>query len=113
MARSCGRRATKVANRSPAKFKAASTAIRKRTPTWCFPTTRKPRRQLRLRKSKRCFMEIESAVGRAGSDSSSEHELACVYVVIPALNEENSLPRVLADLPAVGRTVVVDNGSTD
>lgn len=58
-------------------------------------------------------MEIESAVGRAGSDSSSEHELACVYVIIPALNEENSLPRVLADLPAVGRTVVVDNGSTD
>ena len=34
-------------------------------------------------------------------------------VVIPALNEEASLPLVLRDLPAVGRVVVVDNGSTD
>ena len=36
-------------------------------------------------------------------------------VVIPALNEELALPRVLADLPrdAVERIVVVDNGSTD
>ncbi len=36
-----------------------------------------------------------------------------VTVIIPALNEEPSLPLVLADLPAVGRTIVVDNGSTD
>jgi glycosyltransferase involved in cell wall biosynthesis len=38
-----------------------------------------------------------------------------VDVVIPALNEEASLPRVLADLPArrVRRAVVADNGSTD
>lgn len=41
------------------------------------------------------------------------HELAAVWVIIPALNEEQSLPRVLGDLPAVGRTIVVDNGSTD
>lgn len=37
-----------------------------------------------------------------------------VAVVIPALNEEASLPRVLADLPeGLERVVVVDNGSTD
>ena len=34
-------------------------------------------------------------------------------VVIPALNEEASLPLVLNDLPSVGRVIVVDNGSTD
>ena len=34
-------------------------------------------------------------------------------VVIPALNEESSLPLVLGDLPSVGRVIVVDNGSTD
>jgi glycosyltransferase involved in cell wall biosynthesis len=36
-----------------------------------------------------------------------------VYVVIPVLNEEKSIGLVLADLPPVGRVVVVDNGSTD
>lgn len=36
-----------------------------------------------------------------------------VIVIIPALNEEQSLPSVLRDLPAVGRVIVVDNGSTD
>ena len=36
-----------------------------------------------------------------------------VAIVIPALNEEQSLPLVLADLPPVGRIFVVDNGSTD
>jgi glycosyltransferase involved in cell wall biosynthesis len=40
-------------------------------------------------------------------------ELSDVVVIIPALNEEASLPRVLQDLPAVGRVIVVDNGSTD
>lgn len=40
-------------------------------------------------------------------------DLATVSVIIPALNEEQSLPRVLADLPAVGHTIVVDNASTD
>ena len=40
---------------------------------------------------------------------------AAIDVVIPALNEERSLPLVLADLPAqaVRRVVVADNGSTD
>ncbi len=36
-----------------------------------------------------------------------------VIVVIPALNEESSLPLVLNDLPKVGRVIVVDNGSQD
>lgn len=36
-----------------------------------------------------------------------------VAVVIPALNEAQSLPLVLAELPGDVRTVVVDNGSTD
>lgn len=38
---------------------------------------------------------------------------ARVVVVIPALNEERSLPLVLAELPPVGAVVVADNGSTD
>ncbi len=39
--------------------------------------------------------------------------LSDVTVVIPALNEESSLPLVLGDLPNVGQVIVVDNGSTD
>ncbi|KKK80600.1 hypothetical protein LCGC14_2821880, partial [marine sediment metagenome] len=39
--------------------------------------------------------------------------LADVSVIIPAHNEEASLPLVLGDLPEVGRVIVVDNGSTD
>ena len=40
-------------------------------------------------------------------------DLSNVAVVIPALNEEDSLPHVLHALPDVGATLVVDNGSTD
>lgn len=40
-------------------------------------------------------------------------DLKNVTVVIPALNEEASLPLVLRDLPDVGRVIVVDNGSSD
>ncbi len=36
-----------------------------------------------------------------------------VVVVIPALNEQESLPLVLRDLPDVARVIVVDNGSND
>jgi glycosyltransferase involved in cell wall biosynthesis len=36
-----------------------------------------------------------------------------VAVLIPALNESESLPAVLRDLPPVDRVVVVDHGSTD
>ena len=52
----------------------------------------------------------ESTVVKALTD---ESELNSVIVVIPALNEEESLPLVLRDLPQVGWTIVVDNGSTD
>lgn len=45
--------------------------------------------------------------------ASIDRSLQGVIVIIPALNEENSLPLVLRDLPPVGRVVVVDNGSTD
>lgn len=40
-------------------------------------------------------------------------DLSGVTVIVPALNEEASLPLVLKDLPPVGRVIVVDNGSTD
>ena len=40
-------------------------------------------------------------------------DLSEVVVIIPALNEEESLPLVLADLPSVSRVFVVNNGSTD
>jgi glycosyltransferase involved in cell wall biosynthesis len=39
--------------------------------------------------------------------------LSHVAVIIPALNEAESLPLVLANLPEVGQVFVVDNGSTD
>ena len=39
--------------------------------------------------------------------------LESVCVIIPALNEQESLPLVLRDLPCVGRVIVVDNGSSD
>ncbi len=38
---------------------------------------------------------------------------AGVFVVIPALNEEGSLPLVLGALPPVGGVIVADNGSED
>lgn len=36
-----------------------------------------------------------------------------VVVIIPALNEAESLPLVLNDLPTTSRVIVVDNGSSD
>lgn len=39
--------------------------------------------------------------------------LHSVAVILPALNEEESLGRVLGALPPVDRVIVVDNGSTD
>jgi len=47
------------------------------------------------------------------SNDKTESPLAGVAVIIPALNEEQSLPLVLGDLPEVGCVIVVDNGSTD
>ncbi|QDU52311.1 glycosyltransferase family 2 protein [Gimesia panareensis] len=40
-------------------------------------------------------------------------KLSKISVIIPVHNEESSLPFVLADLPPVGRVLVVDNGSSD
>ncbi len=45
--------------------------------------------------------------------SISATQLKGVVVVIPARNEEDSLPLVLRDLPAVDAVIVVDNGSAD
>ena len=39
--------------------------------------------------------------------------LDTITVIIPALDEEESLPLVLNDLPDVGQVIVVDNGSRD
>lgn len=47
------------------------------------------------------------------SPCGSDMDWDAVTVVIPALNEEESLRYVLADLPQVGQVIVVDNGSTD
>lgn len=46
-------------------------------------------------------------------DAGTTEALASTVVIIPALNEQESIGRVLADLPAVGLVVVVDNGCTD
>jgi glycosyltransferase involved in cell wall biosynthesis len=51
--------------------------------------------------------------GRGAALHNPELPLDAVAVVIPALNEERSLPLVLGDLPKVGQTIVVDNGSRD
>jgi hypothetical protein len=45
--------------------------------------------------------------------SDEQTSLASVCVIIPARNEKTSLPLVLADLPCVGRVIVVNNASTD
>lgn len=47
------------------------------------------------------------------SQQNSSKQLPGVVVIIPARNEEASLPLVLGDLPAVDAVIVVDNGSTD
>ena len=48
-----------------------------------------------------------------GCDSISAQIASCVDVVIPAFNEESSLPLVLGDLPKVRNVFVVNNNSTD
>jgi glycosyltransferase involved in cell wall biosynthesis len=45
--------------------------------------------------------------------SQPQPDYPTVAVIIPALNEEKSLPLVLNDLPSMAEVVVVDNGSTD
>lgn len=43
----------------------------------------------------------------------SQGDANCIAVIIPAYNEEKSLPLVLRDLPQVGRVIVTDNNSSD
>jgi glycosyltransferase involved in cell wall biosynthesis len=45
--------------------------------------------------------------------NSIEEALQRTAVIIPARNEEDSLPLVLGDLPGVGVVIIADNGSTD
>lgn len=45
--------------------------------------------------------------------STSQVDLQNVWVIIPARNEEESLPLVLNDLPDVEKVIVVNNGSID
>lgn len=60
-------------------------------------------------------MTFETAVNNLTSPPAvKDHSwLKDIVVIIPALNEEQALPYVLRDLPAVGQVIVVDNGSTD
>ncbi|MBW3597886.1 MAG: glycosyltransferase family 2 protein [Planctomycetes bacterium] len=57
-------------------------------------------------------MSLDPLQPRVAADIGRPH-LREVAVVIPARNEEASLPLVLRDLPEVGKVIVVDNGSTD
>jgi glycosyltransferase involved in cell wall biosynthesis len=56
---------------------------------------------------------IPGAIDDQASTDAGMTDLSGVVVVIPALNEEASLPLVLRDLPGVGRVIVADNGSDD
>lgn len=54
------------------------------------------------------------ARGREGENGAGGGDLSRTAVLIPALNEEEALPAVLAGLPpGLGAVVVVDNGSED
>jgi len=50
---------------------------------------------------------------RSPQGVSQNTDLSTVAVIIPALNEAESLPLVLGDLPEVGEVIVIDNGSID
>ena len=52
-------------------------------------------------------------VEKEGLEPRGTVDLSQVVVVTPALNEEDSLPLVLGDLPDVAKVFIVDNGSTD
>jgi glycosyltransferase involved in cell wall biosynthesis len=57
--------------------------------------------------------QVNAQFGVGGVQPMMSDGLSVVTVVIPALNEERSIPLVLRDLPPVGRVIVVDNGSRD
>lgn len=52
---------------------------------------------------------------RAGDEGSPPAPITSVSVIIPALNEEDAIGRVLGDLPSgvAGEVIVVDGGSRD
>lgn len=56
---------------------------------------------------------LASAEQTVCSRENPGNPFANAWVLIPVCNEETSLTLVLHDLPAVGRVIVVDNGSTD
>lgn len=58
-------------------------------------------------------MNESQQTGVASLDLDGAQSFKSVTVIIPALNEEQSLPLVLRDLPEVGRVIVANNGSTD
>ena len=58
----------------------------------------------RTRARRKMTMDVDRRVSEA---------LLKTVVIIPALNEQESLPMVLRDLPDVARVFVVDNGCTD
>ncbi len=55
----------------------------------------------------------ESTACSSTETTAASPHLAGVVVIIPARNEQASLPLVLRDLPVVDRVVVANNGSTD
>jgi hypothetical protein len=55
----------------------------------------------------------QSSTAESTRGSGLDGQLSGVIVIIPALNEQESLPLVLQDLPEVGAVIVCDNGSTD
>ena len=56
---------------------------------------------------------MKSQPENQGGDSFATQIASCVDVVIPAFNEQSSLPLVLGDLPKVRNVFVVNNDSTD
>ncbi|MEQ9379713.1 MAG: glycosyltransferase family 2 protein [Pirellulales bacterium] len=52
-------------------------------------------------------------VARAQGSTARPSSLDNVWVIIPARNEQATISLVLSELPAVGRVIVVDNGSID
>lgn len=57
----------------------------------------------------------KTEAGKPGFCQKHMRQNPLIDVIIPAFNEEKSLPLVLADIPKVGvrRVIVCDNGSTD
>ena len=56
---------------------------------------------------------VRAAERPQGGRYDAASDLSSVTVIIPVLDEEQSLPHVLRDLPPVGQVIVVDNGSRD